>query len=247
MRWRSSRLATLLVSSWRCPSLTASGRLRTGSSSAGSRSNGSERRLRLSLQLASFWSLPRPFLGLELVQRRAYGGRADPLGAAVHIFDAAAPHHPVFARANPGGPDVFAHVPVLLPPTPGVTLRRVGQLLVRKNRALQSQEAAQSTLKVIGLDGHVPLPCSGLRGAKMERVSEVLHLPVIVEGRRPLTQELQPLEKLDFLRGRRAAEGRILQERLEPGLFDEVLFGLELDELKLLHVPGDKSVIENDF
>src|SRR2546425_13347098 len=81
----------------------------------------------------------------------------------------------------------------------------------------------------------------------MERVPEVLQLPVIVEGRRPLALELQPLEKLDFLRGRRAAEGRILQERLEPGLFDEVLFGLELDELKLLHVPGDKSVIENDF
>src|SRR5437879_13387385 len=40
------------MSSWRCPSLTWSGRLRTGCSSAGSRSNGSERRLRLSLQLA---------------------------------------------------------------------------------------------------------------------------------------------------------------------------------------------------
>src|SRR6266852_4843434 len=36
-------LATLLVSSWRCPSLRASERLRPGSSSAGSRSNGSER------------------------------------------------------------------------------------------------------------------------------------------------------------------------------------------------------------
>src|SRR5437870_9761840 len=40
------------MSSWRCPSLTASGTLRTGCSSAGSRSSGSERRLRLSLQLA---------------------------------------------------------------------------------------------------------------------------------------------------------------------------------------------------
>src|SRR2546430_665331 len=55
-------------------------------------------------------------------------------------------------------------------------------------------------------------------GAKMERVSEVLQLPVIVEGRRPLALELQPLEKLDFLRGRRAAERRILEEFLEPGL-----------------------------
>src|SRR2546429_2804384 len=97
---------------------------------------------------------PRPFLRLELVQRRPYGGRADPLDAAVHIFDAAAPHHTVFARANPEAPRVLAHVPVLLPPTPGVTLRRVGQLLVRKHRALQSQEDAQSTLKVIGRDGH---------------------------------------------------------------------------------------------
>src|SRR5205814_225424 len=103
---------------------------------------------------ASYWSLPRPFLGLELVQRRPHGGRADPLDAAVHIFDAAAPHHTVFARANPEAPRVLAHVPVLLPPTPGVTLRRVGQLLVRKHRALQSQEDAQSTLKVIGRDGH---------------------------------------------------------------------------------------------
>ena len=44
---------------------------------------------------------PRPFLGLEVVERRPYGGRADPLVAAVHIFEAAAPHHPVFARAYP--------------------------------------------------------------------------------------------------------------------------------------------------
>src|SRR2546430_9117346 len=102
---------------------------------------------------ASYWSLPRPFLGLELVQRRPHGGRADPLDAAVHIFDAAAPHHPIFTRANPGAPDVFTHAPLLLPPTPGVTLRRVGQLLVRKHHALQSQEDAQPTGKDIGLDG----------------------------------------------------------------------------------------------
>src|SRR5207248_6775624 len=53
-----------------------------------------------------------------------------------------------------GAPDVFTHAPVLLPPTPGVTLRRVGQLLVRKHHALQSQEDAQPTGKGIGLDGH---------------------------------------------------------------------------------------------
>jgi len=57
----------------------------------------------------------------------------------------------------------------------------------------------------------------------MERVSEVLQLPIIVERRRPLAMELEPLEKLDFLRGRRAAQGPVLQEPLEPRLFDEVL------------------------
>src|SRR5437773_9840734 len=91
------------------------------------------------------------------------------------------------------------------------------------------------------------LLCSGLRGAKMERVSEVLQLAVIVEGRRPLALELQPLEKLDFLRGRRTAERRILKEFLEPGLFDEVLFGFQFDKLKLLHVPSDQSGVQDDF
>src|SRR2546425_9007078 len=97
------------------------------------------------------------FLGLKLVERRADGRRADSLGAAVHSVDAAAPHHPVFARANPGAPGVRAHVPMLLPPTPRVTLRCVGQLLVGKHRALQSEQDAESTLKVVRLDGHVPL------------------------------------------------------------------------------------------
>src|SRR2546430_5931319 len=69
-------------------------------------------------------------------------------------------------------------------------------------------------------------------GAKVERVSEVLQLPVIVEGRRPLALELQPLEKLDFLRGRRAAERRILEEFLEPGLLADRLFGFPLDKLE---------------
>src|SRR2546426_11325401 len=99
------------------------------------------------------------------------------------------------------------------------------------------------SLKVIGLDDHVPLPCSGLGGAKMERVSEVLQLPIIVEWRRPLALELQPLEKLHFLRGGRAAERRILKEFLEPGLLDEVLFGFQFDKLKLLHVSSDQSVV----
>src|SRR3989449_5953382 len=81
----------------------------------------------------------------------------------------------------------------------------------------------------------------------MERVPEVLQFPIVVEGRRPPALEPQLLEKRDFLRRRRAAEGRILKEPLEPGLFDEGLFGLQLDKLKLLHVSGDQSVVQDDF
>src|SRR5439155_24317675 len=72
--------------------------------------------------------------------------------------------------------------------------------------------------------------CCGLWGAKMQRVPEALQLPVVVEGRRPLVLELQPLEKRDLLRGRRSAERRILKEFLEPGLFADRQFGFPLDK-----------------
>jgi hypothetical protein len=77
----------------------------------------------------------------------------------------------------------------------------------------------------------------------MERVSEVLQLPVIIEGRRSLVLERQPLEKLDFLRGRGAAEGRILKELLEPRLFADGLFGFPLDKLEPLRLPWDDAVV----
>src|SRR5438046_4670144 len=54
------------MSSWRCPSLRASGRLRPGPSSAGSSSNGSERRLRLSLQLAPDFVLDGVWQGFRV-------------------------------------------------------------------------------------------------------------------------------------------------------------------------------------
>src|SRR5438034_2562760 len=44
----------------------------------------------------------RLFLRLEFVQRRPDGRRALSLSAAEHVLDAAAPHHPVFTRADPG-------------------------------------------------------------------------------------------------------------------------------------------------
>src|SRR3989454_4377557 len=91
----------------------------------------------------------------------------------------------------------------------------------------------------------VPHGClpRGLWGAKMERISEVLQLPVIVEGRRPRVLEPQLLEKLDFLRGRGATEGRILKEFLEPRLFARALFGFPLDKLESLRLPWDDAVV----
>src|SRR6266540_6801660 len=88
--------------------------------------------------------------------------------------------------------------------------------------------------------------CS-LWGAKMERVSEVLQLPVIVEGRRPRVLEPQLLEKLDFLCGRGAAEGRILKEFLEPRFFADGRFGLPLDKLESLRLPWDDPVVQDNL
>src|SRR5258707_12927925 len=88
---------------------------------------------------------------------------------------------------------------------------------------------------------------SGLGGAKMQRVPEALQLPVVVDGRRPLALELQPLEKGDFLRGRRAAERRILKEFLEAGLFADRLFGFLLDKRESLRLPWDDAVVQDNL
>src|SRR3989442_3981663 len=100
------------------------------------------------------------------------------------------------------------------------------------------------SVRALSLRANAParLPC-GLWGAKVERVSEVLQLPVIVEGRRPLALELQPLEKLDFLRGRGAAEGRILKELPQPRLFADGLFAFPPDKLQSLRLPRDDPVV----
>ena len=68
----------------------------------------------------------------------------------------------------------------------------------------------------------------------MERVSEVLQLPVIIEGSRPLSAESQFLQKRDFLLGRIAAEGRISKKVFEPRLFIERLFGFPFNKPEFL-------------
>src|SRR2546425_4540284 len=84
---------------------------------------------------------------------------------------------------------------------------------------------------------------SAKSSAKMETVSEVLQLPVIIEGSRPLSAESQFLQKRDFLLGRIPAEGRILKEVFEPRLFIERLFGFPFHKPKLLRGSRSQSAV----
>src|SRR2546422_3807656 len=207
------------MSSWRCPSLTASGTLRTGCSSAGSRSNGSERRLRLSLQLAPDFVLDGLWQGfcvptLGYVDRHTLRVQH----VAMIVLRRLLSGH----RSGPGDELVADHL--------------LGQLLRRA--AVRRDDPAALLSPRLFPPGHHSLQSSGpyarcplranaparlscsLWRAKMQRVPEVLPLPVVVQGGRPRVFEPQLLEKLDFLRGRRAAEGRVLKEFLEPRLLD---------------------------
>ena len=78
-----------------------------------------------------------------------------------------------------------------------------------------------------------------LRRAKMQRVSEVLQFPIIIEGRRPLALELQLREEHDFLLRRITAEGRILQEGCKAWLLVARIVGDPFKKLKFLQVLGD--------
>src|SRR5512146_1350334 len=80
----------------------------------------------------------------------------------------------------------------------------------------------------------------------MERVSEVLQLPVVVHWSRAPALEIEPPEKRDFLLARRAAECGILQKLPEPRLFHEDLSSLAFDKPESLNVSGDHSRIQND-
>src|SRR5439155_8987136 len=96
------------------------------------------------------------------------------------------------------------------------------------------------------LPANAPRPC-GIWAEKMERISEVLQRPVIVERRGPRVLEPQLLEKLAFLRGRGAAEGRILKEFLEPRLFADGLVGFPLDKLESPRLPWDDAVVQDNL
>ena len=77
----------------------------------------------------------------------------------------------------------------------------------------------------------------------MKRVSEVLQLPIVIEWRRSFSRESQCLEKLDFLLGRIAAEGRISKEVFEPRLSVERVVRVPFNKLKIRHGPLSQSAV----
>src|SRR4029450_4514627 len=81
----------------------------------------------------------------------------------------------------------------------------------------------------------------------MERVSQALQFPVIVEGGWPFSREFQLLEKLDFLHGRIAPQKGILKEGLQPWLFVDRWSGVPFDELESLRVPGRQAAAQDDL
>src|SRR5688572_17534439 len=87
----------------------------------------------------------------------------------------------------------------------------------------------------------------GSGAVKMERVSQALQLPVVVERGWPISCEFELLEKLDFLRGRIARQGWILQEGLEPRLFVDRSDGFPFHELKFFRVPWCQAAVQDDL
>jgi hypothetical protein len=86
----------------------------------------------------------------------------------------------------------------------------VGVCLVIKQRELEFEQkdlavATEVTGSSISQRPDLLGPQVGL-SPKMERVSEVLQFPVIIERGRPLCLELEPFQKFDFLLGRTIAE-----------------------------------------
>src|SRR3954469_20850204 len=81
---------------------------------------------------------------------------------------------------------------------------------------------------------------------KVECVSEILYLPVVVKRRRPLAVELEPLEKGDLFIGRVAPERRVVQELMKTGLFDRLIVGFLLDKFESPDVARDDTVVQDD-
>ena len=70
----------------------------------------------------------------------------------------------------------------------------------------------------------------------MQRIPQVLQLPVIIDWGRPLASQLQSLEECDFLFRDIATQRPILQELFEARFYGDGLWRLLLCKLESLQV-----------
>src|SRR5882724_5087047 len=81
----------------------------------------------------------------------------------------------------------------------------------------------------------------------MERVSQVLHLSVIIERGWPPSVESQLFEKFDLRYGSIATQITVLDEPFEPWLFSVRQAIFSFNKLKFLWVPGSESAVQHNF
>ena len=81
----------------------------------------------------------------------------------------------------------------------------------------------------------------------MQRISEILQFPVVVERRWPLPFDPQPFQKFDFLRSHIAAERSIFEESVEPWLDPERSVEFRLNKLEPLRMSRDQSSVKHDL
>src|SRR5580658_6879569 len=80
----------------------------------------------------------------------------------------------------------------------------------------------------------------------MQRISQVLQLPVIINRGRLPAPEFQRLQELDFLTGRVAAQGRVAQKSFEPWFDRGGWCGLLLGKLKSLQAARGALRVQHD-
>ena len=81
----------------------------------------------------------------------------------------------------------------------------------------------------------------------MQRVTEILELTVVVERRRVLAVEGEPLEEFDFLFSGVGAEDRVAEEGFESGLDGEGAWGGAFHELETLAVAGRETRVQRNL
>src|SRR5438552_13584090 len=120
--------------------------------------------------------------------------------------------------------------------------------MVRRATSPRSQRFKSTNLGSTVAVPEAPSPGLSARSiGEMERVSQVLQFPVIVQRCRPFPRELEISEELDLLCGRIAPQRWILKEGQESWLFVDSRHRRPFDELESLRVPGRQAAVQHDL